>query len=72
MTRWINTFPRGELEYQGKETGKEHRRTIRGKEKAESVNLKIEVKTLKREMRRKGLPSVQWLRLRLPMQGVWV
>ena len=42
------------------------------RKKAESVNLKIEVKTLKQEMRRKGLPSVQWLRLRLPMQGVWV
>ena len=40
--------------------------------KAESVNLKIEVKILIKEMRRKDLPSVQWLRLRLPMQAVWV
>lgn len=29
------------------------------KKKAESVNLKIEVKILKKEMRKKDLPSVQ-------------
>lgn len=34
MTRWINMFPCKELEYKGKETGEEHRRTIHGKEKA--------------------------------------
>lgn len=42
------------------------------KKKAESVNLKIEVKILIKEMRRQDLPSIQRLRLRLPMQAVWV